>query len=226
MAATPPPEPPPAAPEALPWEQPGYPILEGLFETAKLVLLRPSEAFKRMSTTGDLGRPLLYAVIFGWLGMIAAQVYNIAFRGAMLGFLQRMPGMPAGRAMGMPVAFNIVLMVLAPVFILIGIFIISAIFHVFLLLMGAAGKGFPTTIRVVCYAATVQVIQVIPICGGIIAFVWALVIDIIGLAEAHRTTQGKTAVAVLLPFVLCCVCVAVLSLTFGAALAHAIGRMH
>ncbi len=226
MAATPPPQPPPSTPEALPWEQPGYPILEGLYETARLVLVRPSEAFARMSTTGDLGRPLLYAVIFGWLGMIAAQVYNIAFRSAMMSFLPRLPGMPGGRAMGLPVAFNVGFMILAPIFILLGIFIGAAIIHLFLMLVGGAGGGFATTVRVVCYAGTVQIIQVIPFCGGLVALVWGIVIEIIGLAQAHRTTQGKAAVAVLLPLVLCCVCVAALAATFGAAVAGAFRGMH
>lgn len=225
MAATPPPQPPPATLEALPWEQPGYPVLEGLYETARLVLLRPAEAFARMSTSGDLGRPLLYAVIFGWLGMIAAQIYNIAFRSAMMSFLPRLPGFPAGRAMGLPVAYNIGLMILAPIFVLLGVFILSAIIHVFLMLVGAAGGGFATTVRVLCYAGTVQIIQVIPFCGGLIAFVWGLVIEIIGLAQAHRTTQGKAAVAVLLPIVLCCVCLTVLFVSFGAAVLHAFGQM-
>src|SRR5664280_1618412 len=76
--------PPPAGGEPavtpLPWEQPGYPALEGLYETAKLVLTSPGQAFARMSPTGSLGRPLLYAVIFGWVGIIAGQAYDLAFR--------------------------------------------------------------------------------------------------------------------------------------------------
>jgi hypothetical protein len=216
--------PPPAGGEPsvapLPWEQPGYPALEGLYETAKLVLTSPGQAFARMPLTGSLGRPLLYAVIFGWVGIIAGQAYNIAFRSAMQNLI---PGMHRG--FQLPIAVSITMMVLAPLFVLIGVFIWSAILHLFLMLVGGATTGFASTVRVVCYAGTVQVLQIVPFCGGLIGFVWALVLYIIGLATAHRTTQGKAALAVLLPVVLCCVCVAVIAVAFGAAIAAAVGHL-
>jgi len=211
------PQPPAAAP--IPWEQPGFPALEGLYETAKLFLTRPSEAFARMPVTGDLGRSLLYAVIFGWIGIIASQAYNIALRGAMWSML---PGFNRGAAFALPIAVNIGVMILAPIFVLIGVFIWAAIVHLFLMLVGGANSGFAATVRVLCYAGTVQVLQVVPLCGGLIAGVWALVLEIIGLAIAHRTTQGKAALAVLLPIALCCVCAGVLMLAFGAAIWAAI----
>ena len=221
-----PPPPPggvPPGPEAqpLPWEQPGYPALEGLYETAKLVLTAPSQAFARMSLTGTLGRPLLYAVIFGWVGIIAGQAYNIAFRSVIHNL---MPGM-MNRGFQMPIAFSLAMMVFAPIFVLLGVFIWSAIVHLFLMLVGGATKGFAATVRVVCYAGTVQVFQIVPFCGGLIGFFWALVLYVIGLATAHRTTQGKAALAVLLPVVLCCVCVAIIAIAFGAAIAAAVGHL-
>jgi hypothetical protein len=218
---TPPPEIAPVQP--LPWEQPGYPLLEALYETAKLVLTRPGEAFTRMSTTGDLGRPLVYAVVFGWIGVIASQIYQLALRGAMWQFLPRMPG--GMRGMALPATFNVVLMIVAPVLVLLGVFIGAAIVHVFLMIVGGANKGFATTVRVLCYAGTTQVLQVIPFCGGIVASIWAIVLEIIGLAQAHRTTQGKAALAVLLPIALCCVCVAIVFALAGAGIMAALGRM-
>jgi hypothetical protein len=214
---------PPSA--ALPWEQPGYPALEGLYETAKLFLTAPSQAFARMSPAGTLGRPLLYAVIFGWLGIIASQAYSLAFRGAIHNLLSGLPGYSSRLAFGFPVAATVGIMVLAPIFVLLGIFIWSAIVHLFLMLVGGAKTGFASTVRVVAYSSTVQIVQVIPLCGGTIAAVWALVLYIIGLAIAHRTTQGKSALAVLLPLALCCVCVAILVAAFGAAIMAAIGHL-
>jgi hypothetical protein len=216
--------PPPGAPplQPLPWEQPGYPVLEALYETAKLVLTRPTEAFTRMSTTGDLGRPLVYAVVFGWIGILASQIYQLALRGAMWQFLPRMPG---SRAMVLPVTFNIAFMIIAPVLVLLGVFIGAAILHLFLMIVGGANRDFATTVRVLCYAGTTQILQVVPFCGGIIASIWAIVLDIIGLAQAHRTTQGKAALAVLLPVALCCVCVAIVFAVAGAGIMAALGRM-
>jgi hypothetical protein len=116
------------------------------------------------------------------------------------------------------------MMVAAPIFVLLGVFIWSAIVHLFLLLVGGATAGFASTVRVVCYAGTVQVFQIVPFCGGLIGFVWGIVLYIIGIAAAHRTSQGKAALAVLLPLVLCCVCVAVLAVAFGTAIAAAVGH--
>lgn len=233
MASTPPPEQPPTggfeppppqeppAPAPLPWEQPGYPLLEGLYETAKLIITSPSEAFARMSTTGDLGRPLVYAVIFGWIGVIASQIYQLAFRGAMWSFIPNMPRQ--SEFMVGPVA-NVVTMIVAPVLILLGVFIGAAIIHLFLMMVGGASKGFATTVRVVCYASTTQVLQVVPFCGGIISAVWTIVLEIIGIAQAHRTTQGKAALAVLLPIALCCACIVITAATVGTAIWAAIAN--
>jgi hypothetical protein len=227
---TAPPPPPGGVPPAtdaqpLPWEQPNYPVLEALYETAKLIITAPGRAFARVSLTGSLGRPLLYAVIFGWVGIIAGQAYSIAFRGAMMHMLSGLPGYNSRVMSGFPIVFNIGIMIVAPLFVLIGVFIWSAIVHLFLMLVGGAKTGFASTVRVLCYAGTVQIIQIIPICGGWVAAIWALVLDIIGLAIVHRTTQGKSALAVLLPLVLCCVCVAILAAAFGTAIVAAIGHL-
>jgi hypothetical protein len=208
----------------LPWEQPGYPALEGLYETAKLVLTSPSQAFARISLTGTLGKPLAYAIIFGWVGIIANQIYSIALRGALTGFLSGLPGYNPRFMVGLPIFMSVGLMIVAPLFVLIGVFLGSAILHLFLMLVGGAKTGFASTVRVVCYTGTVQVLQIVPFCGGLIAFIWALILYIIGFAIVHRTTQGKAALAVLLPIVLCCVCVAIVGLAFGAAIAAAVGH--
>jgi len=215
--------PPPVSPVAeppLPWEQPGYPFLEALYETAKLFVTVPTAAFRRMSITADLGRPLLYAILLGWVGIIAGQLYSIALRGVTANLLpfQSAEGLAMGTGM------SIAVMVVAPVLILLGVFIWAAIVHLFLMMFGGANSGFGATVRVMCYGTTAQLAQIVPLCGGIIGSVWAIVLEIIGLAQAHRTTQGKAALAVLLPLVLCCVCIAILVALFGAAIMAAVSR--
>jgi len=210
----PPPQGPAAAP--LPWEDPGQPFLEALFETAKLFVTAPGEAFARMRVTGDLGRPLMYAVIFGWIGIIASQAYDLAFRGAMWQF---MPGMDRGAGFALPVAWSFALMILAPVFVLLGLFLWSAILHVALLVLGGAQGGFGATIRTLCYTGTTSILNVIPFCGGFIGGIWGLVLAVIGLSKAHGISQGKAILAVLLPLLLCCACiVAAIAIGVGAGI--------
>ncbi len=224
--STPPPEPPPPPPpqqaQPLPWEQPGYPVLEGLYETAKLILVNPSEAFTRMSLTGDLGRPLLFAVILGWIGIIAGQLYRFLIPGVAMPW-RYFPEMERSMHFAMRPIFGIATMIFAPVLILLAVFIGAAIVHLFLLIVGAGERGFLATVRVLCYAGATQVLQIVPLCGGFIAAVWCIVLEIVGLAIAHRTSQGKAAVAVLLPIALCCACIAVVMVAFGAMIFAAVG---
>jgi hypothetical protein len=44
----------------------------------------------------------------------------------------------------------------------------------------------------------------IPVCGGLIAAVWGLVVNCIGLARAHETDTGRAVLAVMLPVIVCC----------------------
>ncbi|MCU0291937.1 MAG: YIP1 family protein [Thermoanaerobaculaceae bacterium] len=214
--------PPPETPVLLPWEQPGYPFLEGLYETAKLFFTDPTLAFSRMQLGGELGRPLIYAIIFGWLGTIAGQVYNIALGGAMWKLL---PQLSQEGDLASNTMVNVGFMVVAPLLILIGIFVGGAIYHLFLMLYGGANAGFGATVRVLCYASTVQVLQVLPLCGGMAGAVWGVVLQVIGLAVAHRTTRGKAAAAVLTPMLLCCVCLVILGIVFFASFAAMLGKM-
>lgn len=217
-AEQPPTGPPPSETRPLPWEESGYPFLEGLFETAKLFITKPAEAFARMRRSGDFGRPIMYAVILGWIAIIVSQLYSLAFRGLSW---QAWPGMQRFEH-GIPVTVTAILVVLAPFFILLGLFIWSAIVHVMLMLIGGAQEGFEATFRVMSYATTAQLAQLVPLCGGLVASIWVLVLEIIGIAEAHRISQGKAAVAVLLPLALCCVCVAVVAAISGGAIIAAI----
>jgi hypothetical protein len=104
----------------------------------------------------------------------------------------------------------------APLFILIGLFIWSAILHAFLWILGGAKEGFEATIRVVSYSAgSTYLFQLIPICGGLVGLIWSLVLQIIGMSRAHEISGGKAAAAVLLPLLLCCVVLVALCAAFA-----------
>jgi hypothetical protein len=77
--AWPPPLPAPAG--GTPWdERDRVGILTALVETTRAVLTRPAEFFRAMPVTGGIGSPLLYAVITGWMGLVAASLYQAIFR--------------------------------------------------------------------------------------------------------------------------------------------------
>ena len=78
-------------------------------------------------------------------------------------------------------------------------FISSAVWHVFLLLLRGANNGFEATFRVISYSQSVQVLALIPIIGGWVSGIWQLVIQIIGLREIHETTYLKVILAIVIP---------------------------
>ena len=215
-----PPSPDPATQEPrVPFEDAAQPFLAALIETVKLFVTDPTTAFRRMSLDGDVFRPLIYGVLLAWVGNLAAYLFGLFFQMSIFGFLSQMGGMEEV----VPAAFlglgsGLFFLIIAPVFIVIGIFISSLIVHLFLMMVGGDNKGFGATFRVLCYSNTSQLAQLVPIAGGIIAWVWSLILAIIGLTEGHRTTTGKAAAAVLLPIVACCVCIVtifVVAIAFG-----------
>jgi hypothetical protein len=189
----------------IPWEDRGIGGFDGLFATIKLLATNPGEAFRRMPLTGGIGRPLFFAIIIGWVSIAFGVLWNFLFQGMMFPFLESAEDLAEmGLAYGLTVGWSLVMVVLAPLFVIIGVFIAAAILHLMLLIVGGAEGGFEATVRVVCYTQTAQLAGIVPICGGIIALIWTVVLYVIGFSTAHRTTQVKALVAVILPVVLCC----------------------
>jgi hypothetical protein len=166
-----------------------------------MVLSKPGEAFTAMRREGGLGEPLLYAIIGGSFGLIFYFIYQLAFQS--LGMFANRPN-PLAHLIGAGIG-GVFLIIFVPVLVAIGAFINAAILHVCLLIVGGAKQSFETTFRVTCFASgSVLPLMVIPLCGGIVAGVWDIVLRCIGLARAHEIDTGRAVVAVLLPVIVCC----------------------
>jgi hypothetical protein len=203
-----------AAPRGgLPWD---HRQEKGLFsafiETLQMVLTRPSDAFTAMKREGGFGEPLLYAIIGGTVGLVVYFLYRFAFHWVWT-FSSR-PDLFAHFFGGIGL---ILLLILAPVMIVISVFINSAILHVCLMIVGGAKQSFETTFRVVCFSGgSVQPLMIIPVCGIFIAGAWDIVLRCIGLARAHETDTGRAVLAVLLPLIVCCGGGLLIAMMFGA----------
>ena len=212
-----------------PWERrDAIGFVNALVETTKQVLSQPAAFFRSMPVTGGLGGPLLYAVIVGYIGLFASTIYNLVFRSVLSSSLSRMGGNSdierlAGYMQGG--AGLVMNLILGPLFIVIALFVSSGIFHLVLLALGGAARGYEATFRVASYSQAASIFNIIPGCGGLIGLVYALVLLVIGLSEAHGISRGKSAAAVLIPFVLICCCCAALGAFAAFGLAGALGRM-
>ena len=190
-------------------------MFSAFIETLQMVLTRPGEAFTAMRREGGLGEPLLYAVIGGSIGGIVSFLFSMGLQslGVLGGSREHNPfaamvGIGAG---------SILFIIFLPLFICIGLFIGAGVIHVCLMIVGGAKQSFETTFRVVAYThGSTGPLQMVPVCGGLIAGVWALVVYCIGLARAHETETGRAVLAVLLPLIVCCGGGILLAVMFGA----------
>jgi hypothetical protein len=200
--------PPPTGPaaEPLPFERPGAPFLESLLGTMKLVLLRPREAFTRMRVSGEYERPILFVFVLGILWILISSTYQFAFGGIWEHLREHLGHYRAVHIP--PLARYLVSVVGSPFLVALGLAFATAFYHVFLMLFGASGGGLGATFRVLCYAEAAGVFCLVPGIGGLISFVWSLVVLIIGFAVVHRVSTGRTAAAVLTPTILCAACCA------------------
>jgi hypothetical protein len=193
----------PSAGTGLPWEhraQLGF--VKAWFDTVSLLITKPGDAFTLMRPEGGLLDPLFFGLIGGCAGSIVSLLFQ--------GLYQSIPGVSSSNNLFDFLGFGlwgfiIIYAVLMPFLLTIGLFIGGGILHLCLMLVGGANRSFETTFRVACFTAgSANLFSMIPICGGIIAFVYHIVLQIIGVSRAHQTTTGKAALAVFLPLILCC----------------------
>jgi len=194
----------------------------GLFGTLKAVLFSPREFFRAMPVTGGLADPLLFALIVGMTGFMFSTVWQTIFKGTFEGYL---PSTLRSSYQSFEGGGMVVYALLSPFFLIIALFIGAGMLHLFLLMLKGARAGFEATFRVLAYSFATNAILAVPFCGGIIAWIWSLVVIIIGLKEAHETTGGKAAVAVLFPLFLCCGVVIMFMVLFMGALFASFGMM-
>jgi hypothetical protein len=199
----------------LPWEhrqERGF--FNAFIQTLSMVLTRPTEAFSVMKRDGGFGEPLIYALIGGCVGGVVAFLFSLGFHSLGLFMDRNNNSLAAMAGMGIGSAAMIILL---PLFIVIGLFLGSAIVHLCLMIVGGANQSFETTFRVLAFSqGSAGPLQIIPVCGGLISGVWAVVCNCIGLARAHETDTGRAVLAIFLPLIVCCGGGLLLAFMFGA----------
>ena len=186
-----------------PWEDmPSLGFFAAFFRTIKEVLFTHTQFFQKMPVGNGMTAPLFYGVILGFVGALISVLLQYALFGSMGSF----PGGEGMEGMGGSIqlfqtTFIIIYAIFLPLLIAIGLFIISGIFHLCLLIVGAGKRGFEATFRVVAYTSSTQVFAIVPVIGAFIMTIYNLVLWTIGFRESHRTTTGRALIAVLLPVI-------------------------
>lgn len=190
---------PPSEPEAerFPWPPAEHEsILTAFADTWRGAALEPTRFFRAMPPRAPLGPALLYYLPLGIA--VAGVTMFWSMLGLNISALSQIGGLEdSSQAMSPVVDF-----LLSPVILIFSLFISAGITHLMLLLFGAAKNGFGATARVFTFAYSPQLLAVIPWVGQAAGMVWMIVVAIIGLREAHGTSTGRAAAAVLIPFLI------------------------
>jgi len=172
------------------------------FRTWAEACFHPVDFFDSVGRSNSLLEPLIFGVTVVLLSIIA--------NAGMVFFC-------------MPYALPTVLIALlfGLPFIPIAILIRSVILHIFLIIVGGAKKGLVMTIRTEGYAWAAYGFLIVPLIGGVVAFIYYLVLEIIGHARSHEVEYWRSTLAVFLPFILAfCISSAFLIISVLLGLRH------
>src|ERR1019366_10545414 len=162
--ATPPPPPPPYPPSVppppaaggLPWEVQAIGP-ESFFETAKLFITAPDQAWRLTRETGDYMRPMLFGIIVGWVGLVFNAVWSSMFGASWARFVPEQYRDAILARAGGGILSQVVL---GPFFVAIALFIGAAILHVCFMILGglASSKSqFEGTFRLISYSSIAHI---------------------------------------------------------------------
>ena len=178
-----------------PWEnRSGLGLWQAIYQTIRRVLFSPDSYFRMLTFRGGLREPLAFGLLTGSVGCMLSVFWQVLmFSGGLLSI---------GDAITGQFTFGLIFLVaiiFIPIAVILGMLVSSAIWHLFLLLLGGANNGFEATFRVICYSQAAQVWGLIPFVGGWVSLIWQLIVQIIGLKEIHETSYLKVLFAFLIP---------------------------
>jgi len=204
-----------ARPDVAPaWERrPGVKLIPAFFMTIRDVLFEPHLTFPRMPVDGRLIPPTTFLLLLQFTVGLVSYAIGIALELVQLPYYsQAFSRSEELKNLNFPVWIFFILIpgaFILWVAIWLGFnFLIAGVHHLVLMLLGGAKKGYDATYKVVCYSYSAQVFNLIPICGGFAVLPFFFVSSIIGLSKVHGIEGWKASVAMLAPYVLCCLMVA------------------
>ena len=206
------------------WERrPAVKLFPAFFMTIRDVLFEPHLTFPRMPVDGRLGPPTLFLVMLqltvGLISFALGMIVEIPY------YSQSFSRYEELRNISFPVWMLVILIpigyLLLVAVVLAFNFLTVGIHHLVLMLLGGANKGYDATYKVVCYSYSAQAFGLIPVCGFVAVYAFYFIASIIGLSKVHGTEGWKAAVAMLAPYILCCLMIGGLCIGIAAMASHA-----
>ena len=175
----------------VPWEHlDKYGFFPGLWETIKRAMLQPAAFFHSMPVGNGQIKPLIFYLLIAEFQIVMQMLWDMTGIGADATGEAAMAGINA-----------VMLLIVYPLLLTVMLYIMTAMVHACLHLVGVATRGFEGTFRALTYGSAPMVMVLIPMAGPLIGAVWSLVVTFLGYKYVHRTTTGKVLLAMLLPLI-------------------------
>jgi len=194
-------------------------------------LTAPTTFFGKLRWEGPVSRPLLFFLV----ATVGSAVFSLGWRlagvgGALSDALLESTAEMAGESGSLAAellastaeqtsADLLLDFFLEPFIQLIALLITVLVVHLFVAMMAQNRRRMSATLRVASYAAGPTLLTFFPFIGATVGWVWSIVLVILGVSVAHRTSTGRAAAIVLLPLFLAIMLISVLTvlLIFFAA---------
>ena len=171
------------------------------FELMKGFLLTPVRTFQSVKKAGAGDALMYYLVILAIntiLSIIASFIVITAAWSVFSTFFTGM-GLSVPAAAGAGILLVAVLMIVIQ---LVMVVVTALYLHIWVYVTGGR-KGYTETLKAVSYGSTpFMLIGWIPFVGGIIGFIWSLIVTILGVRELQSISTGKAALSVVLAVVI------------------------
>ena len=183
-----------------PWEErERHGFWTALQATWKLSAFQPTLFFTQLKTDAPFRGGVIYGWIFLTLGYMFWAIYRLLFMPIIIEASRQATG---AETLPSEIDFHLMILVVligAPLISLVTIYLNAGLYHAVLCLIGSSRAGLRGTLRVVVYSSSAMIFTALPFFGDFIAFVWSMVVGIIGLARVHHISNARAMLAVLLP---------------------------
>ncbi len=178
------------------WEDPVVSFPRNLTGTWIRSLMNPGHFYAGVPFQAPVMRPLLYFLIV----TIVSAAFNLWL--SAIGVSSDFVYESLGYESMMDSSSTVINFWLTP-FVSLGVLIAwTLILHLFVLILAPERRGPGATARVLCYSVGPSIFTLVPIVGTLVGAVWGIVLQVVGIRTAHRTTTGRAALVVILPTVL------------------------
>jgi hypothetical protein len=181
-----------------PWERRAeIGLREGIIQTVKQVAFSPRVFFRHTAAEGGVTEALAFGILFGSIGLMLELFWQVLTGEGSLSSIQ----VDFMGDYGTGFVF-LAATVLCPFAATVMICVTSLVVHLLLSVVGAAKNGFEATFRAVAYSQAAQFWALIPYVGGLVATLWLVVVQLVGIREIHEVSYTRVLIAFFIPVAL------------------------